>query len=155
MRLRQSPLIEASALTAIALLLFMVGYFFIIGDFQKLLSNGPILAALLIFPASVLWLIFGNFTKNATLSTRYLLAIAVTLAVAAFGALWMQPDSSISATNQQKAIVVIGLVCLDFALSGLIAASICYGWLLRDKKTPDATLITKPIVSSSNKKRKK
>jgi hypothetical protein len=139
---------------AITFLLFMAGYIVIVKDFQRALSNGPLLSAILLFPAFVLWLIFGNFAKHAKLSTRFLTSVAVTLAISAFGALLMQPDASVSAKNAQEAILVIGQICLAFAVSGLIASSICYGWLLRDKKTPDATLITKPIVSAPKKKRK-
>lgn len=154
MRLRQSPMIEASAMMAITLALFFVGYWMISGDIQQVMAGGPILASMLLFPAFVLWLLFANFTKHAKLSTRFLTSLAVTLAISAFGALLMQPSSTEGVADPKRAILIIALVCLDFALSGTIAAAICYGWLLRDKKTPDATLITKPIVPTQKRKKK-
>ncbi|MEN9731301.1 MAG: hypothetical protein RL488_611 [Actinomycetota bacterium] len=152
MRLRQSPMVEASALMGITLILFLIGLWIIQGDLTKVLSNGPILSALLLFPSYVLWLVFGRVTRDAKISTRFLTALGVVLAVAAFGALLMQPPAD--AENQQKAIIVIAQIVIDFAVSGLVAASVTYGFLIRESKQPDPTLLTKPLVPAQRKKRK-
>ena len=152
MRLRPSPMVEASALMGITLILFLLGLWVIQGDLTKVLSNGPILSALLLFPAYVLWLVFGRVARDAKVSTRFLAALGVVLAVAAFGALLMQPPADVE--NQQKAIIVIAQIVIDFALSGLIAAAITYGVLIRERKQPDPTLVTKPLVPAQRKKRK-
>ena len=152
MRLRQSTMTEASALMGITLILFLLGLWLIQGDLTKVLSTGPILSALLLFPAFVLWLVFGRVARDAKVSTRFLTAVGVVIAVAAFGALLMQPTTD--DPNQQKAIMVIAQIVIDFALSGLIAASITYGWLIRESKKPDPTLVTKPLVPAQRKKRK-
>ncbi len=152
MRLRQSPMIEASALMGITMILFLAGLIVIRGDLQWVLANGPILAALLLFPAFVLWLVFARLTRDAKVSTRFLSSLGVTVAIAAFGAYLMQPPSDIA--NKQEAIVVISKIVLDFALSGLVAGGITYGLLMRESKKPDETLLTKPLVSAQRKKRK-
>ena len=152
MRLRPSPMVEASALMGITLILFLLGLWVIQGDLTKVLSNGPILSALLLFPAYVLWLVFGRVARDAKVSTRFLAALGVVLAVAAFGALLMQPPADVE--NQQKAIIVIAQIVVDFALSGLIAAAITYGVLIRERNQPDPTLVTKPLVPAQRKKRK-
>ena len=152
MRLRPGPMIEASALMGITLILFMVGLAIVRGDLQWVLSNGPILAALLLFPAYVLWLIFGRVTRDAKISTRFLSAVGVTVAIAAFGALLMQPPAD--SANAQEAIVMISKIVVDFALSGLIASGLTFGLLVRPSKKPDATLVTKPLAPAQRKKRK-
>jgi hypothetical protein len=152
MRLRQSPMIEASALFGIALVIFMAGIWIIQGDLNKVATNGPILAALLLFPAYVLWLVFGRVARDASLRIRFLTAIAVTLAVSALGALLLQPNPETE--NEQRAIEEIAKIVGSFALSGLVAASLTFGWLLRESKLPDPTLLTKPITPAKRKKRK-
>jgi hypothetical protein len=152
MRLRQGPLVEASALMGITLILFMIGLSVIRGDLQWVLSNGPILSALLLFPAFLLWLVFGRVARDAKVSTRFLASLGVTLAIAAFGALLMQPPSDIA--NKQEAIIAISKIVLDFAISGVIAGALTFGVLIRESKKPDATLVTKPLAPAQRKKRK-
>ena len=152
MRLRQSPMIEASALMGITLILFLLGLCFVYGDLTQMLSSGPILAALLLFPSYVLWLIFGRVTRDAKVSTRFLASIGVTLAIAAFGALLMQPPTDVA--NAQQAVWIITQIVVDFALSGVIASAITFGVLLRESKKPDASLITKPLTQTQRRKGK-
>lgn len=150
MRLRPSPMIEASALMGITIILFFACLYAIQGKISYVFNAGPILAALLVFPAWVLWLIFGNIAKNAKRSTRFLVAIAVVIAIAAFGALLMQPQGP----NNQAAIIAIAKTVIAYAGSGILAAVITYFVLLRESSKPDPTLITKPIVPAKPKKRK-
>ena len=152
MRLRQSPMIEASALMAISLVFFMFGLWIIQGDINQVATSGPLLAAMLLFPSYVLWMIFGFFTREAKVSTRALASIGVTLAVAAFGALLLQ--GSLVSSEKNQGIVIVAQIVLDFTLSGLIASGLTFGWLLRESKLPDPTLITKPVVPTKRKKRK-
>ena len=154
MRLRQGPMIEASALMGISFILFMIGLWVIKGDLTKAMGNAPILAALLIFPAFVLWAVFGQVTRDARPSTRFLVAIAVTIAIAAGGAFLMQPGAEFSADQQQQAITEITRIVIAFAIAGLSASALTYGWLLRPTNKPDPTLLTKPVVQQRKKKRK-
>jgi len=152
MRLRQSPMIEASALMAISLILFMFGIWVIQGDIQKVATSGPLLAAMLLFPAYVLWMIFGLVARDAKVSTRALASIGVTLAVAAFGALLLQ--GSLVSNTKQEGILIVAQIVVAFTASGLVATGLTFGWLLRENKTPDATLITSPVMPAKRKKRK-
>ena len=152
MRLRQSPMIEASALMAISLILFMFGIWVIQGDIQKVATSGPLLAAMLLFPAYVLWMIFGLVARDAKVSTRALASIGVTLAVAAFGALLLQ--GSLVSNVKQQGILIVAQIVVAFTASGLVATGLTFGWLLRESKTPDATLITSPVMPAKRKKRK-
>lgn len=152
MRLRQSPMIEASALMGITLILFLLGLCLIYGDLTRVLASGPILAALLLFPSYVLWLIFGRVSRDAKVSTRFLTSVGVTIAIAAFGALLMQPPADVA--NAQQAVWIIAQIVIDFAISGLIASAITFGVLLRESKKPDASLITKPVTPTQRKKSK-
>ena len=149
MRLRPSPMIEASALMGITVILFFTCLYAIRGSLAYVFNAGPILAALLIFPAWVLWLVFGQVTKNAKVSTRFLVAIAVVIAIAAVGAVFLQPQA-----NTQESIIAIAKTVIGYAVSGVVAAVITYGVLLRESKKPDPTLLTKPLVPSKPKKRK-
>jgi hypothetical protein len=144
-------MIEASALMGITVVLFFACLWAIQGSFSYVFNAGPILAALLIFPAFVLWLIFGQVVKNARTITRFLVAIAVVIAIAAFGALLMQPQEQ----NSQRAFVLLAETIAGYAGSGILAAVITYGILLRESKKPDPTLLTKPIAPSKSKKKKK
>lgn len=152
MRLRQSPMIEASALMAISLILFMFGIWVIQGDIQKVATSGPLLAAMLLFPAYVLWMIFGLVARDAKVSTRALASIGVTLAVAAFGALLLQ--GSLVSNVKQQGILIVAQIVVAFTASGLVATGLTFGWLLRESKIPDATLITSPVMPAKRKKRK-
>ena len=134
----------------LTVILFFAGLFAIHGSTSFVFGSGPILSALLIFPAWVLWLIFGQVAKHAAKSTRFLVAIAVVIAVAAFAALLLQPQGA----QNQEAIIAIAKIVLAFAGSGLAAATVTYGLLLRESKIPDPTLLTKPLVSCKPKKRK-
>ena len=154
MRLRQGPMIEASALMGITFILFMIGLWIIKGDLTKAMGNAPILAALLIFPAFVLWAVFGQVTREAKVSTRFLTSIAVTIAIAAGGSLLMQPGPEFTESQQQQAIAEIARIVVAFAVSGLIASVVTYGWLMRPSSKPDPTLITRPVVPNRKKKRK-
>lgn len=152
MRLRQSPMIEASALMAISLVIFMFGLWIIQGDIQQVATTGPLLAAMLLFPAYVLWMIFGLVARDAKTSTRALTSIGVTLTVAAFGALLLQ--GSLVGEAAQEGILVVTQIVVAFTISGLIATGLTFGWLLRENKLPDPTLLTKPVVPVKRKKRK-
>jgi hypothetical protein len=152
MRLRQSPMIEASALMAISLVIFMFGLWIIQGDIQQVATSGPLLAAMLLFPAYVLWMIFGLVARESKVSTRALTSIGVTLAVASFGALLLQ--GSLVSDSQQEGILIVTQIVIAFTLSGLVATAVTFGWLLRESKLPDPTLLTKPVVPVKRKKRK-
>jgi|688.fasta_scaffold268010_3 hypothetical protein len=152
MRLRQSPMIEASALMAISLVIFMFGLWIIQGDIQQVATSGPLLAAMLLFPAYVLWMVFGLVARDAKVATRALTSIGVTLAVASFGALLLQ--GSLVSDSQQEGILIVTQIVIAFTLSGLVATAVTFGWLLRESKLPDPTLLTKPVVPVKRKKRK-
>lgn len=152
MRLRQSPMIEASALMAISLVLFLLGLWIVQGDIKQVANSGPLLAAMLLFPAYVLWMIFGLVSRDAKTSTRALTAIGVTLTVAAFGALLLQ--GSLVSEAAQEGILVVTQIVVAFTISCLIATGLTFGWLLRENKLPDPTLLTKPVVPIKRKKRK-
>jgi hypothetical protein len=152
MRLRQSPMIEASALMAISLVIFMFGLWIIQGDIQQVATSGPLLAAMLLFPAYVLWMIFGLVARDSKVSTRALTSIGVTLAVASFGALLLQ--GSLVSDSQQEGILIVTQIVIAFTVSGLVATAVTFGWLLRESKLPDPTLLTKPVVPGKRKKRK-
>lgn len=155
MRLRQGPMTEASALMGIALIFFMVGMFIIKADISKALGEGTILAALLLFPAFVLWALFARVARDAKLVTRFLVAVAVTMAVSAGGAYLMQPGAEFTANQQAEAILQIGKIVLAFAVSGLIASALVYGLLMKPRAGDDATLLTAPVVPNSKKKKRK
>ena len=152
MRLRQSPMVEASALMAISLVIFMFGLWIIQGDINQVATSGPLLAAMLLFPAYVLWMVFGLVTRDAKVSTRALTSAGVLLAVAAFGALLLQ--GSLVSDKEQEGVLVVAQIVVDFTVSGLIAIGLTFGWLLRESKKPDPTLITRPVVPTKRKKRK-
>jgi hypothetical protein len=152
MRLRQSPMIEASALMAISLVIFMFGLWIIQGDIQQVATSGPLLAAMLLFPAYVLWMIFGLVARDAKVATRALISIGVTLAVASFGALLLQ--GSLVSDSQQEGILIVTQIVIAFTVSGLVATAVTFGWLLRESKLPEPTLLTKPVVPVKRKKRK-
>ena len=152
MRLRQSPKIEASAIMAISLVFFMFGLWVIQGDINQVATSGPLLAAMLLFPAYVLWMVFGLVTRDAKVSTRAMTSTGVLLAVAAFGALLLQ--GSLVSDKEQEGILVVTQIIIDFTVSGLIAIGLTFGWLLRESKLPDPTLLTRPVVPTKRKKRK-
>ncbi len=154
MRLRQSPMIEASALMGIAFILFMLSLWVIQGDLSKAMANGPLLAALLLFPSFVLWAVFGQVTRDATVRTRFLVAIAVVMAVAAGGAFLIQPGDSFNEAEKVEAIARIAQVIGAFAISGILAAVLTFFWLVRESSKPDPTLITKPVLPPRKKKRR-
>ena len=155
MRLRQGPMTEASALMGIALIFFLAGLFIIEGDISKALGKGTLLAALLLFPAFVLWAIFLRVTKDAKTFTRFLTAVAVTMGVAAAGAFLMQPGSEFSASQQAEAIANIAKIVIDFAASGLIAAVVVYLWLIKERPGENSTLITGSVLPNQKKKKRK
>ncbi len=152
MRLRQSPMIEACSLMATSFLFFMAGIWLIEGDVNKMLAKGPTISAMLLFPAFVLWLIFGRVARDAKISTRLLTSVGVALAVAAFGALLLQ--TSLASDNKAQGVLVIAQIVIAFTISCLLGSAITFGLLVRESKVPDATLITKPIVQARKKKRK-
>lgn len=155
MRLRQSPMTEASALMGIALIIFLAGMFIIKGDITKAFGEGTILASLLMFPAFVLWALFSYVAREAKLVTRFLVAVAVTMGVSAAGAYLLQPGSEFTASQQSEAILQIAKIILAFAISGIVASSVVYGLLMKPRVGDDATLVTSPVVPSSKKKKRK
>ena len=155
MRLRQSPMTEASALMGVSLIMFMVGMFVIKGDISKAIGEGSMLAALLLFPAFVLWALFSRLSREAKLSTRFLVAVAVTMGVSAAGAFLMQPGAEFTAAQQTEAIAQIAKIVLAFAISGVAASAVVYGLLMKPRPSDDSTLITAPVVPNSKKKKRK
>jgi hypothetical protein len=107
---------------------------------------------MLLFPAYVLWMVFGLVARDSKVSTRALTSIGVTLAVASFGALLLQ--GSLVSDSQQEGILIVTQIVIAFTVSGLVATAVTFGWLLRESKLPDPTLLTKPVVPVKRKKRK-
>ena len=155
MRLRQSPMSEASALMGITLILFIIGLFIITGDINKALGKGSLLSALLLFPAFVIWAIFARLAREAKVFTRFLVATAVTMGISAAGAFLLQPGDAVSGANQLKAIQEIAKIVIAFAASGLIASGLVYGLLIRDRPSDNSTLLTAPVIRNTKKKKRK
>jgi mannose/fructose/N-acetylgalactosamine-specific phosphotransferase system component IID len=145
---------EASALMAIALIIFMAGMLIIRGDFNTAFGTGSILAAMLLFPAFLLWALFSYVAREAKLVTRFLVALAVTIAIAA-GAAYLMPLGGEPGQDQTVLIQELAKILGAFVISGLVASTLVYGLLMKPRAGDDATLVTSPVVPNSKKKKRK
>jgi hypothetical protein len=63
-------------------------------------------------------------------------------------------QGSLVSEAAQEGILVVTQIVVAFTISGLVATALTFGWLLRENKLPDPTLLTKPVVPVKRKKRK-
>lgn len=154
MRIRQTPMSEASALMAITFVLFIVSFGLAIGDLARTVNSASIYAAMFMFPAWVLWLIAGQLFKDKPKPFRAIASVGV-IGLVALGGVWLLWDSKVvsnSASPAETAQTLL-LLALTLALSGVIASVLTYTVLTRPLKGVN-TLVTAPLIKTNKKKRK-
>ena len=138
MNLKPSPLTEASAVLAVAILGILLTFALSTMSIETgfaMLSNS---ALIFLLPAFTFWAVFGLFVRRKSRTFRLLVNIAVTAAVTVFSSSLL--ISAIVASSagtlverQQTRDVVSGLALVTF-FSCLVGALVTYLWLLRAER---------------------
>lgn len=138
MNLKPSPLTEASAVLAVAILGILLTFALSTMSIETgfaMLSNS---ALIFLLPAFTFWAVIGLFVRWKSKTFRLLVNIAVTAAVTVFSSSLL--ISAIVASSagtlverQQTRDVVSGLALVTF-FSCLVGALVTYLWLLRAER---------------------
>lgn len=138
MNLKPSPLTEASAVLAVAILGILLTFALSTMSIETgfaMLSNS---ALIFLLPAFTFWAVIGLFVRRKSKTFRLLVNIAVTAAVTVFSSSLL--ISAIVASSagtlverQQTRDVVSGLALVTFS-SCLVGALVTYLWLLRAER---------------------
>lgn len=138
MNLKPSPLTEASAVLAVAILGILLTFALSTMSIETgfaMLSNS---ALIFLLPAFTFWAVIGLFVRRKSRTFRLLVNIAVTAAVTVFSSSLL--ISAIVASSagtlverQQTRDVVSGLALVTF-FSCLVGALVTYLWLLRAER---------------------
>ncbi|MFY7819526.1 MAG: hypothetical protein ACOVP3_01615 [Rhodoluna sp.] len=138
MNLKPSPLTEASAVLAVAILGILLTFALSTMSIETgfaMLSNS---ALIFLLPAFTFWAVIGLFVRRKSKTFRLLVNIAVTAAVTVFSSSLL--ISAIVASSagtlverQQTRDVVSGLALVTF-FSCLVGALVTYLWLLRAER---------------------
>lgn len=138
MNLKPSPLTEASAVLAVAILGILLTFALSTMSIETgfaMLSNS---ALIFLLPAFTFWAVIGLFVRRKSKTFRLLANIAVTAAVTVFSSSLL--ISAIVASSagtlverQQTRGVVSGLALVTF-FSCLVGALVTYLWLLRAER---------------------
>jgi amino acid transporter len=136
--LKPSPLTEASAVLAVAILGILLTFALSTMSIETgfaMLSNS---ALIFLLPAFTFWAVIGLFVRRKSKTFRLLVNIAVTAAVTVFSSSLL--ISAIVASSagtlverQQTRDVVSGLALVTF-FSCLVGALVTYLWLLRAER---------------------
>ena len=163
MRLRPSPLVEASATFAIAFLLVIATFWAIYRDLNTALNFSTVSALFFMFPVFSAWAFVGFFVKNRVILQRFLFnagaSILITGGLGLF-LLWTVSTSDAAESSASSALITSAIIV---AIANLVSAVITYRFVLDDNKTKLAktaytTINTAPgsrANSSKNSKRKK
>ena len=138
MNLKPSPLTEASAVLAVAILGILLTFALSTMSIETgfaMLSNS---ALIFLLPAFTFWAVIGLFVRRKSKTFRLLVNIAVTAAVTVFSSSLL--ISAIVASSagtlverQQTRDVVSGMALVAF-FSCLVGALVTYLWLLRAER---------------------
>ena len=138
MNLKPSPLTEASAVLAVAILGILLTFALSTMSIETgfaMLSNS---ALIFLLPAFTFWAVIGLFVRRKSKTFRLLVNIAVTAAVTVFSSSLLisaivASSSGTLVERQQTRDVVSGLALVTF-FSCLVGALVTYLWLLRAER---------------------
>ena len=138
MNLKPTPLVEASAVLAIAILGILIAFSISSASVETgftMVSNS---AATFLLPAFTFWAVIGLFVRNKSALFRMFTSFAVSALVTAFlSNLFISSvgDSTIGtlAERQNAQAVISGMALVTF-FSSVIGALITYLWLIRPRK---------------------
>jgi hypothetical protein len=161
MRLRPSPLVEASASFAVSFLLVIGIYWAIYRDLNSAFSLATVAALFFMFPIFSAWAFVGYLVRDRTIMQRFAINVGLTVLVTGGLSLFLitmasEPQSSNSAATLVETALVV-------AISNVVSAAIAYRFLVDDNKTKLAktayttvnTASGSKTSSSKNSKRKK
>jgi hypothetical protein len=139
MNLKPSPLTEASAVLAIAILGILLTFSFLSMNVEAgfaMLSNS---AMTFLLPAFSFWAVIGLFVRSKSKAFRMLVNIAITaLVTSVLSSLFISSiGDSTTGTVADRAMaqsVISGMSLVTFA-SCLVGALVTYLWLLRASKS--------------------
>jgi hypothetical protein len=139
MNLKPSPLTEASAVLAIAILGILLTFSLLSMNVEAgfaMLSNS---AMTFLLPAFSFWAVIGLFVRSKSKAFRMLVNIAITaLVTSVLGSLFISSiGDSTTGTVADRAMaqsVISGMSLVTFA-SCLVGALVTYLWLLRASKS--------------------